>query len=471
MKINLLVKNISYSFGANLISLSTSVLMVVFVPKFLPVEDYGMWQLFLFYFSYLGFLHFGWEDGIYLRYAGKNFDELVPRIFAGQFYGIIILQIVLTIILILFSPLFIEESVKRYVFACAISLATFVNFNNCCNFIMQITNRIKEYAKFVLIDRVVLVTFILLALLTGHNFFESLYLAKLFAVICVSFMGIKLCKRLLVIKFESFNDILLEAYRNISVGIKLMFANIAGMLLIGIVRYGISIGWDIATFGKISLTLNISNFILVFITSLSVVFFPLLKRMKEDRLSELYKEIRNCLSILLLSMLVLYYPLKEIASWWLPQYADSLIYMAILFPICLFESKMSLLINTYLKSMRKESLLLKINMVSIVLAAVATIITVYFLHDLRWTVFSIVFLYAFRCEFAELYMERLLSINIKRDILQELLIVLVFIVSAIAIDTWWCVIIYLAVLLTYVCVNRDKLFVTVQHLVNRNLMD
>lgn len=72
LKLGGVIKNISYSFSANLISLLISAFMVMFVPKLLSVNDYGLWQLFLFYYSYLGFLHFGWEDGIYLRYAGKS---------------------------------------------------------------------------------------------------------------------------------------------------------------------------------------------------------------------------------------------------------------------------------------------------------------------------------------------------------------------------------------------------------------
>ena len=38
---------------------------------------------------------------------------------------------------------------------------------------------------------------------------------------------------------------------------------------------------------------------------------------------------------------IFYYPIKLILSTWLPQYADSLRYMALLFPICIYESKMS----------------------------------------------------------------------------------------------------------------------------------
>ncbi|WP_204365356.1 MULTISPECIES: hypothetical protein [unclassified Megasphaera] len=149
------LKNIAYSFSANLVSLGISVFMIAFVPKFLSIDDYGLWQLFLFYFSYLGFLHFGWEDGIYLRYAGKRFEELDQKTFAGQFYGVTALQIFLAIAVTIGSQVFVDDSVKRIALDCAVWLAPFVNFTNLCNFVMQITNRIKDYAKFLLTERIV----------------------------------------------------------------------------------------------------------------------------------------------------------------------------------------------------------------------------------------------------------------------------------------------------------------------------
>lgn len=64
---------------------------------------------------------------------------------------------------------------------------------------------------------------------------------------------------------------------NISVGIKLMFANIASMLIIGIVRFGIERAWDVATLGKVSLTLSILNMI-IFINAVGIIMFPTLRR-------------------------------------------------------------------------------------------------------------------------------------------------------------------------------------------------
>ena len=95
-----IIKKISYSVFANVISLLVSIFMVIIVPKFLSLEDYGLWQLFLFYYSYIGFFHFGWEDGIYLRYAGNSFETLDSKLFAGQLYGIIVLQLLVSAVVL-----------------------------------------------------------------------------------------------------------------------------------------------------------------------------------------------------------------------------------------------------------------------------------------------------------------------------------------------------------------------------------
>lgn len=457
MKISLVIKNIAYSFSANLISLGISVFMVAFVPKFLSVDDYGLWQLFLFYFSYLGFLHFGWEDGIYLRYAGKRFEELDRKTFVGQFYGVTALQIFLAVVVTVGSQIVVDDPVKRIALECAVWLAPFVNFTNLCNFVMQITNRIKDYAKFLLTERIVFFLGVVIFLLVLHrNEFRYMYYSKLFSMISLTLIGIYLCRSLLRPRFYPISQIFQEAKENLTVGSKLMLANIAGMLIIGIVRYGISMGWDVATFGRVSLTLGISNFLMVFITSVSVVFFPIIKRMDEDKRAAVYRTIRLSLDVVLFAALIGYYPLKCILAWWLPKYADSLIYMSVLFPVCVFESKLSLLINTYLKSMRQEALMLKINVVSVLVSLVVTFITVQIFHNLNITVLSIVCIYAFQCCLAECFINRLLQINLRKDIFIDLAMCSGFIVSGWFLDSIFCMVIYTIAYFAFILIHREQ---------------
>lgn len=452
------LKNIAYSFGANLTSLCISIFMVMFVPKYLSVDDYGLWQLFLFYFSYLGFLHFGWEDGIYLRYAGKNYNELDRRTFAGQFYGIIVLQIVLAVLFSSIGQIIVSDPVKRTALICAVWLAPFVNFNTLCNFIMQITNRIKDYAKLLLTERIVFFFAVVLFLLVFRwNEFRYMYYAKLFSVAGITVAGVYLCRSLLRPRFYPLKQLLEEAGENLLVGSKLMLANIASMLIIGIVRYGISVGWDVATFGKVSLTLGVSNFLMVFINSVSVVFFPIVKRMDAAKRANAYATIRNMLDFILFAALIGYYPLRCILAWWLPKYADSLIYMSVLFPVCVFESKVTLLINTYLKSMRKEFLMLEINAVSVAFSLIVTIFTVRIWHNLDAAVFSIVLVYAFRCVLAEYYVTKLLGLDLRKNMIEDLLMCGIFITSGWVLDNFLCMAVYGVAYAVFVLVHRESL--------------
>lgn len=453
-----IIRNISYSFSANFLYLIVSAMMVMVIPKFLSLNDYGMWQLFLFYFSYLGFLHLGWEDGIYLRYAGNDFDELPRKRISGQFCTIILLQIVLAAIVSGIGNIFIQDYQKLYVLLCTVWLAPLVNFNNLCNFILQITNQIKEYAKLVALERFMLlfgVIFFIIVLRRNHFF--DMYIAQVGAVVTTSITCTWFCKKLFVFPPDPLKQILQEAKENIAVGSKLMTANIANMLIIGIVRYGISWGWDVATFGKVSLTLGISNFLMVFINSVSVVFFPIVKRMDPTRRESVYLDIRNALTCILFGGLLFYYPIRSILAWWLPKYADSLVYMSILFPVCVFESKMGLLINTYLKSMRQETLMLKINIISVMVSAIVTWFTVAVFHNLDIAIFSVVFLYGFRCILAEFWIGKLLHLQLYRKIAIDCGMCAIFIFSGWCFNNVLCMVIYGAFFLLYFCMHYKEL--------------
>ena len=200
------------------------------------------------------------------------------------------------------------------------------------------------------------------------------------------------CKDIVIQTTVSFKEGIREVWNNISVGIKLMFSNIAGMLIVGIVRFSIEQVWSVETFGKVSLSMSVSNLMMLFITAVSVVMFPLLKRTPQEKWADNYKLMRNILVIPLLGLLVLYYPAKVILSAWLPQYEESLRYMALMFPMCLYEGKMSMLINTYMKAMRMEKQMLLVNLISVTLSVLSTGLVIFLLKDLVLSVVSIMVL-------------------------------------------------------------------------------
>lgn len=455
IKIKKVLKNISYSFMANIISMIISVISVTFLPRFMSVEDYGVWQLYLFYTSYLGFFHFGWLDGICLRYGGCYFEKLNKINFTSQFILLFFIELVISVIIIIFINLFIIDYVNKQVLIFVSCVLVPVILFTFSAFILQITNKIKEYVYLTLFGRILFfISLIIYFNINNRGYMELIYLDIISKVIAL-FYSIYLIKELLVLKIDKLNNIFNETWENVSVGSKLLFANIAGMLILGIIRFGISQQWDVATFGKVSLTLNCSNFLMVFINALSIVFFPILKRIDNSKIKDLYIKIRSGLTSILLGGLLIYYPLNSMLSWWLPKYQDSLIYMAILLPICLFESKVSLLTNTYLKALRKEKIMMKINLGVVVISFILTYISTVLLHDLNLAVISILLLFAIKSICSEIVLEKVLEIQIKKDILQEIILVILFVsINFSDLDTLVKFITYTTSFISYLYVNR-----------------
>ena len=422
-----ILKNVSYSFTANIISMIVSVISVTFLPKFMSVEDYGVWQLYLFYVSYLGFFHFGWLDGICLRYGGCYFEKLDKTKFTSQLILLFFVELIISIVGIIFAKLFVDDYFTKEVLIFVLAVLVPVILFTFATFILQITNKIKEYAYLTLLGRILFLGVLLIYFsINDRGYVELIYLDIICKILALSY-GIYLIKELLIRKIDKFQFVLKEAFENISVGSKLLFANIAGMLILGIIRFGISQQWDIATFAKVSLTLNCSNFLMVFINALSIVFFPILKRTDESKIKDIYINIRSVLTSILLGSLLVYYPLIFILSWWLPKYQDSLIYMAVLLPVCLFESKVALLTNTYLKALRKEKIMMQINIGVVLVSFILTYISTVLLHDLNIAVISILILFAIKSICSELVLEKILQTEIKKDILQEIILVVLFV--------------------------------------------
>ena len=236
-----------------------------------------------------------------------------------------------------------------------------------------------------------------------------------------------------------------------------MASNVVDMLIIGIVRMGIEKNWDINTFGKVSLTLSLSNIMMIGINAISIVIYPILRRIKIEEISKIYSILRNILMIPLLGSLIVYYPMKELLALWLPRYGDSFTYIALLFPICIYESKMGMLVNTYLKSIRKEKWILIVNLVAMVLSVITSIITIFLLNNLVLALISLVFVLAFRCIFAELLLTRWIQIQVRKDIILELLLCIAFMMSGWFIQSILSTLIYAVCYFIYFFIKRKDM--------------
>lgn len=458
------LKNFSYVIVANLLSIIISTIIVLIVPKVIGLEQYGYWQLYLFYSVYVGFLHFGWNDGIYLRYGGHKYNELNKSLFFSQFWMLFLIQIIIGFIIIVVSLNQISNIDKKFILIMTILNMIIINVKLMLVFILQTTNRIKSFAQVTVLEKILYCFFILFLLLAGYENYKILISADLLGKTIALIFAAYCCREIVINKLSLFYFAFDEVLLNVNVGIKLMLGNIASLLIIGVVRLGIERSWDIIVFAKVSLTLSISNLVMIFINAIGIILFPIIKRTEKNKLPEIYLTLRTLLMTTLFLILAIFYPLKIFLLNWLPEYKDSFTYMTLLFPMFVFEAKMALLINTYLKALRLEKLILKINLFTLFMSCIFTVLfsTVY--KSIPLLLISIVFLLALRCILAEAVLSKRLSLTVYKDIIFELLMTINFILLGISLEWKFGLLLYFLTYLFYIFYYRKPIRSSIYHI-------
>ncbi len=416
-----------YSVSANLVNLLSSIFLSLIIPKLLGVEQYGYWQLYIFYVGYVAFFHFGLSDGLYLRYGGKYYGELDKSLMHSQFLLLTFTEVIICVGICSFAVFAIKDSNKSVILITTGLNAIVILPRSIFYLLMQATGQVKQYAKNTILERIIFTILVFVFLYHGYNSYKLLLFADVFAKTIAFIRVIWVCKDIVFTKGINLSDSIYEGWRNISVGFRLLIANISGLLIIGIVRFGIERTWDVITFGKVSFSLNISNLILTFIAAVSVVIFPIIKRTDSAKLPTVYNTIGTLLSGCMLVLLIAYFPIQKLLVLWLPHFYEAIQYFSILFPISVFEARTSLLINTYLKALREEKAMLAINGFSVLLSLVLTIIVTLVFKDLTLAVISIVSLQIIKCVIPDLYLQRKMKMKLSFEVLWDILGTVVFI--------------------------------------------
>ena len=147
------VQNIGYSFASNVLSLLLSSVTVMIVPKLIGVTEYGYYQLYVFYASYTGFFHFGWCDGIYLKYAGIEYDKYNRSLMSSQFWYLTGFELLVSLALVAAVHIIPFEVDKCVILTISAATILVVIPKTLLTYFLQISNRIKEYSILVVAEK------------------------------------------------------------------------------------------------------------------------------------------------------------------------------------------------------------------------------------------------------------------------------------------------------------------------------
>lgn len=449
--------NMALSVTVQALSILIGFILNLIVPKFISEYDYSYWQTFLLYSQYLGIFHFGFLDGFVLRYSKYDYDELDRKSVRSQYCVIMFIDLVISIILLI-AAFVVFSGVSRTI-CVLLAFTTCVTISkNFVSFSFQTTNRIKEYAIYVIIHRVLYCALILACIIfkfTNYYWFCIVFILSDLAVVVI--LGFTKSKELFFGSFLKWKEIKPELKTTLSAGIWLMISAYAANFLIGSGKMIIQWFWDELLFGKISLAFSLSNFVLQFVTAISVVLFPSIKRISEDKLPQMYESIRNVISPLLFFILIFYFPGSILLEMWLPKYAQSITYLAILMPIIIYTSKVSLLTNNYLKAYRKEKSLLIINVSIVAVSFLIFLLLGYFVRNVKVLLIAIVVAIMFRSLISEVVVMKLIKRKLYFKFIVEIALTVIFIVSATMLNVWIACIIYTTSFVIYCIIERKSL--------------
>lgn len=424
-----LIRNFAYSFGSNILSLVLSTITFLIVPKLVGTETYGYYHLFLFYIGYTGVTNLGLTDGVYLRVGGKAYSDLDKRLYSSQYWLLAFSQVLIYIIGAVASIGFIQETERKVLFVFVCLYAIITNPRWLLVHILQSTNQIKRYTASIVISRITTVFFLVFFTLgIGKINPVWLYLCDLIGNTCSTVYLIITCKGIVFSRPYRLSLIKNEIKENISSGMKLTLAGLSSMLVLGVIRFSIERHWGVESFGQVSFSLSVSSMVMQVLSAMALVLYPILRQVSSEKLPSIYKVMSFSLETFGYIVMCFYYPMKEILLLWLPDYANSLAYAAILLPICLYDGKFQMILNTYFKTYRLEHKLFLSNVFSVVISVLLSLFAVQIVDRLEFAVVCVLLVLMFRSVICEFVLSRQFPISFIRNTVTEVIMTVMFVI-------------------------------------------
>ncbi len=460
-----LAGDFGFAIVAQVSAMAVGFVNALLLPKLFSEVTYGYWQLFLFYATYCGVFAFGIVDGVYLIHGGERRGDMDKRAINAQFWCCMAVQAVVCAILLAVGFAARSDADRA---AVIIGIALYLVLFNAANFLgylFQAMGETRRYSVSTIVESVAFL-FMMLALLAADvRTFEPYVAAYLLsragrlgycALFARDFLGAGLLSLKAAVR---------ASWSTAGVGVKLLVSTLSGSFIVGVARFVIDLQWSIEEFAVVSLALSLVNFFMTFTSQAAMVLFPALRRIGSGELVELYLQMRDGISLLLPAVYVLYAPIVFLLELWLPAYSTSFELFALLLPLCVFNGKMDVVGITFLKVLRQEGRLLRMNLTTLALSAAGAVVGGFALHSIdaimTWSVACVIG----RCLYADHFVSKSLSLPDGAINVGAVVMTVVAILANSLLGFAWAEIVIISAYLVYLVAFKDetqRLFGSVQ---------
>jgi O-antigen/teichoic acid export membrane protein len=362
-----------YSLGNGLLLLF-SFIQVFIIPKYLTVEGYGYWQLFILYSTYVGILHVGFIDGILVRWAGKELARMGDEIRTA--FRFLILEQVVIIVPVALLLYFLIRPPLQWLWLMILAYAFIMNL---VTFFMFTAQAIRRFGLLTTVNVGRGLAFLLLIIVlfaTGYFNYHYVVLALLTSFLLALFTFAFWFRKYLWGEKPAISPLWACGKENISIGIFVLLGNFAAVLFLTIDRLMVSSFFTIEQFAVYAFATAIVIAIYMFVRAVSEVFFPYLSRAVPQLQNRAYQIGKLAIVLVWAAILAGYFPLARLIEYYLPHYIASLPIMQILLCTVGFGSLIQILHVNYYKAYRMQRQYFLWGLAALALSSVLSVLAI-----------------------------------------------------------------------------------------------
>lgn len=352
---------------ANIISLIINILNSFLLPKYLSVDTYAILKTYTLYIGYAGFLSLGFADGMYLKYGGKEFDNIDFFELGTSLRSYALLEVVICSVIAIIAICF--NSMVIF----AVAIGSF--FLNIIGYYKNLYQAVGEYGLYgrSLNYQTILLFISNLALIFAVNSDNAIFFVivqVLSALLIAVYLSIVIEKKTHLFSKGKFKLVVIK--ENVYSGFSLMLGNFSSSIFTGLDRLFVKFLMDNASFALYSFAVSLENIINVFVTPITISMFNAFCKRRDVS----YVRSMKSLSLLWgLFIVAATFPIKFVIAHFLMTYQDAI---DILFPLFAAQIFYAIIKGIHVNLYKAEHKQKKYFILMIVLLLVATTLNVLF---------------------------------------------------------------------------------------------
>lgn len=337
---NRLSKGIQMVFITNVIGMLFSLFTNFALPKYTSIETYAEIRTYQLYVTYIGILHLGYIDGVYLKYGGRELSAILPGDLARQHHTLFYFQLFVTLLLAV--PSVITRNVTLAAFT--LSVLPF-NMAQYYKLLYQATGEFSRYSILMnltsLLIFLVNLTMLFVFRAQDHALYLGGYVLVYLAIWIISEVQFRRLSRNQTRLAGGWH----EMCANIKSGILLMLGNFSSIVLTSIDRWFVMFFMNTQAYAQYSFAVSIENMLNVVVTPISTTLYNYFCINKDYRK---IRVMRDYILLFAVAVIAAAFPASFIVNRFLIKYVGALSVVFFLFAAQIyFIIIKSLYVNLY----------------------------------------------------------------------------------------------------------------------------